>query len=166
MTDLHSEENITSKILAGNPAKKRMARILAVQAVYAHTSTNKTNDLNTLILGVIETYPKVFGEDEKFTKADEKFMITITKGVFTKHELVDEMISKYLAAEWKLSRLGLLVQSILRTAVFELLDYPDVERGIIINEYLEIAKLFNHDGEVGFINSVLDNIAKSLDQRI
>lgn len=166
MTDSHLEKNITSKILAGNPAKKRMGRILAIQAVYAHVSTNQSNDLNTLLLGVIDTYPQIFGESEKFTKADEKLMITLAKGVFKKQEAVDELISQFLASDWKISRIGRLVLSILRTATYELMDFPETDKAIVINEYLEIAKLFNHDGEVGFINGVLDKIAQALSQRI
>lgn len=159
-------ESTINKFLGSKTAKKRMARILAVQAVYAHSSNNLQGDLHKLILGVIETYPQVFGEAKDFSDADEKLMITLTKTVFEKKEFIDELISKFLAKDWKLSRLGLLVQSILRVACAELICDPDLDRSVIHNEYLEITKIFNHDGEAGFVNSVLDQVAKSLDNRI
>lgn len=159
-------ESTIDKFLGSKTAKKRMARILAVQAVYAHSSNNFEGDLNKLILGIIETYPTVFGDAEKFSSADEKLMITLTKTTFEKKEFIDELISTYLAKDWKLSRLGLLMQSILRVACAELLFDSELDRSVILNEYLEITKIFNHDGEAGFVNSVLDQVAKSLDKRI
>ena len=67
-------------------------------------------------------------------------------------------ISKYLDKDWRFERLGKLPQIILLLATYELYYFKEMKKGIIISEYMLIAKKFSHDGETGFFNSILDKV--------
>jgi len=54
-----------------------------------------------------------------------------------------------------------LVKAILLAAAYELRFRPDVPARVAINEYVEIAHDFFDQGEPGFVNSVLDRVART-----
>ena len=74
-------------------------------------------------------------------------------------ERLDGMIDGALDTGWSVARLEILMRSILRAGVFELLERPDVPAKVVINEYVEVAKAFFDRGEPGMVNAVLDNLA-------
>ena len=53
-------------------------------------------------------------------------------------------------------------RNLLRTAVAEMLGYPNTPAPIVINETLEIARRYAAPESVHFLNGVLDAIAKSV----
>ena len=157
MEEVKSTTNFVSKKFL----KKRAARVLAVQCIYAviiDTITGATVD--DKILGIIELYSNEL-EDSKLSEADNAFLINLVRKTFEHKEKLQENISQYLAKEWRFERLANVIQSILLAAACELLLDHETDKEVIINEYLEIAKIFSHAGEVGFLNQVLDQIAKA-----
>jgi len=91
---------------------------------------------------------------------DQRYAATIMMGATSHMVELEQKIQLYLTEDWRFLRLGKVIQAILLIAAYEIMFTKDLSPSIIINEYLEVAKLLNHEGEVGFINSVLDNIAK------
>ncbi len=155
-------KNITSSLTTLKPIhfskKRRLARVMAIQTIYSimiHPSDDL--NLNKAIYNIIKIYEK---RRITYNSGDEKYLIHLVKGCYEQMDILDKQIQKYLSVEWKLERIGKVVQTLLRVAAFELIHCVDTDGAVIINEYLEIAKYLNHDGEVGFINSVLDKIAK------
>ena len=69
---------------------------------------------------------------------------------------IDEYANKYLN-DWSLDRLGYTDQAIIRMGIFELL-YTKTPPIVVINEAVELAKLYSDDAVKGMINSVLDKI--------
>ena len=59
--------------------------------------------------------------------------------------------------KWTITRLGFTDQAILRLAIYELIytDTPDV---VVINEAIELAKLYSDDDVRKMINGTLDKI--------
>ncbi len=90
---------------------------------------------------------------------DNEFVKDIVYGVVTKKEELDNIANKYLN-KWTIDRLGNTDQSILRMSIYELLytDTPDI---VVINEAVELAKLYSDDDVKNMINGVLDKIYKS-----
>ena len=75
---------------------------------------------------------------------------------------IDELISSSLV-NYRLSRLSYVDRAIIRMATAELLN--GLAKTIVINEALEIVKLYSDEGEgksVAFVNKVLDTIAKKI----
>ena len=137
---------------------RSVARLAAVQALY---------QMETAGAGV-EAVVREFRdhrfdtdlEGEPLARADEVFFADLARGVVEAQREIDVAISQRLAAGWKLERLDATVRAILRCAAFELRFRKDVPREVVINEYLEIAKSFFGATEAGFINGVLDSIAR------
>jgi N utilization substance protein B len=138
---------------------RHAARVLAVQVFYWVDSQvpGEEEDLNKIILSALENYQSFIPGAKKI---EEKYFVDlIQRSVKDKGDVI-ELVAPHLAQDWKFERLGSAVRAILIVAITELLSNKDLDSAIIINEYLEIAKLLNHSNEVGFINSVLDKIAK------
>jgi N utilization substance protein B len=61
---------------------------------------------------------------------------------------------------WKLERLAHVDRAILRLGVYELRYREDVPQQVVINEAIELAKIFGTDQSSKFINGVLSHILK------
>lgn len=73
---------------------------------------------------------------------------------------IDELIAKYLQS-WKLNRLSKATISILRLSTYEIV-YEKLAPAVSINEAVELAKAYCEEKAPGFINGILNNIAKGI----
>ena len=80
-------------------------------------------------------------------------------------EEIDELIVKHLV-NWRLERMPTVDRNVMRLAVAEMLGFKGTPFPIIINEALEIARLYSAPESVSFLNGVLDAMAKDLIKRI
>ena len=65
---------------------------------------------------------------------------------------------------WALERVGLVERCVLEVGVTEILYFPDVPVAVAIHEAVEIARKFSTDESGGFVNGVLDRIARDAGQ--
>lgn len=93
--------------------------------------------------------------------ADETLFTAIVDGVDAHRDTLDGRIAQHLASGWSMARLDSTLRQVLRAAAFELLLHRDTPAPVIINEYVEVAHAFAERSEAGFVNSVLDALAKS-----
>jgi len=77
----------------------------------------------------------------------------------------DDVISR-LATNWDLERIAVIDRIILRLAMTEMKEAPDIPVRVVLNEAIELAKSFSTAESSSFINGVLDNFAKNSDQFI
>ena len=77
---------------------------------------------------------------------------------------LDEKISS-AAVGWSVSRLSKTSISIMRLCVYEMTHVDDVPKRVALNEAVELAKKFDDEKASGFINGVLNAIAKTLPDR-
>ena len=54
------------------------------------------------------------------------------------------------------------MKAIISLAIYELITYKNTPLQIIINEYVSIANQYLDSSNTGFINGILDNIAKNI----
>ena len=80
-------------------------------------------------------------------------------------EEIDELISKHLV-KWRIERMPGVDSNVLRLAAAEMLAFKSTPFPIVINEALEIARRYSAPESVGFLNGVLDAMAKELVKRI
>ena len=99
-------------------------------------------------------------EGARLAGADEAFFAELARGVVESQGGIDAAIRNHLAAGWKLGRIDATVRAILRCAAFELMRRDDIPREVVIDEYVEIAKSFFDGAEPGFVNGLLDAIAR------
>ena len=72
---------------------------------------------------------------------------------------IDLYIEKYIKG-WKINRLSKATITILRLSIYEMM-YAKLPPAISINEAVELAKQYCEDGAAGYVNGVLNNIAKT-----
>jgi len=85
-------------------------------------------------------------------------------GVIKYQDDIDGLVKSNLSKKWSLARLDLTLRAILRAACYEILRRPDVPALVIIDQYVTITGEFFDEKEPGFVNGILDNIAKSVRQ--
>jgi N utilization substance protein B len=75
---------------------------------------------------------------------------------------IDPLIVGALSADWPMERVELVIRMVLRAGVYELLARPDAPPAVIINEYVDVTHAFYGGNEPGFVNGVLDRIARAV----
>ena len=70
---------------------------------------------------------------------------------------IDELIRSQ-AANWRLERMPVVDRTVLRIAVYELLNETDVPQVVIVDEAIELAKRYGSEQSGAFVNGVLDGL--------
>lgn len=137
---------------------RAVARLAAVQALYQMEVSGA--GVETVIREFRDHRFEGDLEGQPLAEADEPFFADLARGVVGAQKAIDQAVVARLAAGWRLERIDATVRAILRCATFELTARPDVPHEVVINEYVEIAKSFFDGPEAGFVNGVLDAIAR------
>jgi transcription antitermination protein NusB len=88
----------------------------------------------------------------------DPFARALVEGVASDTARLDELITT--AAEgWTAERLAPLERNILRVAVHEMLDRPDIPVAVAINEAVDLAKRYCQAEAPGLVNGILGRIA-------
>lgn len=101
-------------------------------------------------------------EDATYADAEVDFFNDVVTGVHARRDEIDNALSKHLSKEWSLERLDKLLKQILRAGTYELMARKEIPVGSVINEYLDVAGAFYEKREKGFVNGVLDSVAKAV----
>ena len=96
----------------------------------------------------------------EYADAEVDFFDDIVKGADARGEELDALIAGKLAEGWSLARLDKPMKAILRAGAYELIARVDVPAASVISEYVDVAKAFYDARETGFVNGLLDAIAK------
>lgn len=134
------------------------ARLAAVQALYQHEMEG--TPLPRLIKEFHDHRLGATIEDATYHAAERDFFDDIVTGTAARREEIDDLISNRLAEGWSLERLDRPMRAILRAGAYELLARADVPVGSVISEYVDVAHAFYDQRESGFVNGLLDAIAK------
>ena len=137
---------------------RSVARLAAVQAMYQMEASG--TGVEAVVREFHDHRFETDLEGARLAAADEDFFGALTRGVVARQGDVDRAIRSHLAANWKLDRIDATARAILRCAVFELAVRPEAPAEVVMDEYIEIAKSFFSGAEPGFINGVMDAIAR------
>lgn len=105
---------------------------------------------------VKEMTPAALVDDQPV--ALDPFVADLVLGVGTHQVRIDELIARY-AVDWTIDRMPVVDRNLLRLAVYELLERPDVPLGAVISEAVELAKRYSTDHSGRFVNGVLASVA-------
>ena len=72
---------------------------------------------------------------------------------------LDAIIARH-SKRWKVPRLAAVDRNLLRLAITEFRNSLETPPAVVINEALEIAKVFSGEGSLEFLNGVLDSVLK------
>ncbi|HUD18346.1 MAG TPA: transcription antitermination factor NusB [Acidimicrobiales bacterium] len=90
--------------------------------------------------------------------APDPYTATLVRAVETRGPEIDALIGG-AAIGWDLERMAVVDRNVLRLAVAELLECPDVPTAVILNEAVELASAYSTDDSGRFVNGVLATLA-------
>ena len=131
---------------------RRRARVLALQALFEIDSVNHAPDL------VVAQRLK----DRPLPTDGEAFFRLLTEGVLDHLPELDKAIEG-IATDWPLEQMAIIDRNILRIAIYELIVHGQAPVKVVINEAVELAKLFGSDSSRRFVNGVLGTLVSNLD---
>ena len=90
----------------------------------------------------------------------QQYIRDLVQGVFSHGPELDDYISRY-AVGWSFARIPRMAAAIMRTAMYEVLYVPDVPNAAAINEAVEIAKRYETQEVVSFVNGILGSFVRA-----
>ncbi len=128
-------------------ATRHQVRNAVVSLLYAKEMGSEMNDFVSEYL-----------EEKRIRNDQRKFADKLFNGVCKNVNQIDSELDKYLN-EYKISQIGTVERAILRLGAYEIM-YEAIDKAIIINEAIELAKELAGESSPKFINGVLDRIGK------
>lgn len=153
------------------PVKRSVAREYAFKFIYKHLLSEFVREKNQIISETkafeeaLNTFDKSYYEEDvehpdniidSHTKIFAKELIL---GSLRHEEENSELIEKYLSTG-KLEKVDRMNLAVLLLGSYEILNDQKTSSSIFINEYINIAKKYCPNDSQGFINSILDKLAK------
>jgi len=144
--------------------RRRAARLGAIQALYQLELTGAPTEQ------VVEEFERHRLADlleplelaERPLAVDRAWFATVTRGTWRRASELDPLLAAMLSPGWTLDRLGYLLRACLRAGAFEIADRPEVPAEVAIQEYVALAHEFLTAEESGFVNAILDRLARRL----
>lgn len=128
-------------------SKRSWARRCAAQALYQWQLTGQEPT----------TIASQFLADQDLPKADPDYFQELVHRVPALAEAIDAAFEPLL--DRPLAQVDPVERAILRIGGYELMQRPDIAYRIVINEAVELAKLFGAEQGHRFVNGVLDKLA-------
>jgi N utilization substance protein B len=131
-------------------SKRSRARRFALQALYQWQLTGQD-------VGVVE---EQFLADEALAKADVGLFVDLLHGVPGRLRELDAALAPLL--DRPIGQIDPVERAVLRIGAFELSQHLDIPYRVVINEAVELAKVFGAEQGHRYVNGVLDKLAQRL----
>ncbi len=131
---------------------KRKARVLALQVMYAYDVRDDKD-----IASIFET----IAANTKIGKEAKKYAHELILRAVTDTNEIDSLLQKH-TANWDVKRMAVIDRNILRVAITELRLIEEVPYKVVIDEAVEIAKIYGTEESGKFVNGIIDAIYKEL----
>jgi len=125
--------------------KRREAREKAIQTLF---------QLDNIELSVDEAITYIMDEQEN------SFYEKLVRGTIENKEAIDQALIENLS-NWSLERLPKIERTVLRLAIFELRYSDEVPERVVMNEAIELCKVFGDEKSGRFVNGVLSKFAEN-----
>lgn len=135
-------------------ANRHMARESALETLYAWGSAEKDG-------GMIPDLIASRLQHEEREDQDENYLREMVYGVTDNVEALDEVIKTAVRGR-SLRSVAQIEINVIRISVWEMQNRLEIPYRVIINEALELTRDYAGEPPRGFINGVLDNLAKQL----
>ncbi|MGL4299874.1 MAG: transcription antitermination factor NusB [Candidatus Neomicrothrix subdominans] len=88
----------------------------------------------------------------------DEYTAEVLAGVEANQERLDQLLGER-TGDWPIHRLWAIDRAVLRLAVWELTERPDIPTAVVLNEAVELAKTYGTDDSGSFVNGVLATLA-------
>ncbi len=110
---------------------------------------------------VWETLERHFESDPdeviKMHRVVRVFARDLVRAVSRDMKIIDQLIA-HLSHHWKLHRINRVDRNILRMAIAEITNFPEIPTRVVLNEAVDIGKKYGAENSSAFINGILDRI--------
>lgn len=130
------------------PSARHKARRFAMQGLYQWQMTGTT----------VRDIESQFLEENDMKKVDMEYFRELMSGVVKQTDALDEAFVVH--ADRAVKEIDPVTLAILRIASFELKDRIDIPYRVVINEAIELAKIFGSEDSHRYVNGVLDKLAQ------
>ena len=142
---------------------RNTAREIAIHLSYELSFTSKQIDELLDERLTKEAFAALGEEDSLYQEVPNakqaEYIRRLVKGVNEHAAELDGYIEKY-AKGWKFSRIPMMAVAIMRIAMYEVMYRQDIPTGVAINEAVEIAKKYETEETVRFINGILGSFVR------
>lgn len=108
----------------------------------------------------IEDQIELFIKDEEIDDKEAiKFITDIIEGTSQNNNDIEEQIKQNIKQDWTISRISKIDLTLLKLGIYEMI-YAKVPYKVVINEVVELAKMYGDDSSKSFVNGVLASIVK------
>lgn len=143
---------------------RNVAREIAMHLSYELSFTDLTADELIDCRLSSDRFEELAPEYEVYGKlpgpTQQVYIRRLVKGIAEHGYELDQYIEKY-AKGWKFERIPLVAAAVMRLAMYEILYMPDIPNGVSINEAVEIAKKYETEDVVRFINGILGTFVRA-----
>lgn len=143
----------TASHTESTPRHRRQSRRVLLQAIYQWDMAGSTE----------KDMVQFFTDEGSLDKADKRYFNECLHGVLRGVKDLDRAFEPYL--DRTLAELNPVERSCLRAGCYELIEREDVPFRVIINEWVDLAKLFGAQDSYRYINAVLDAVARTARER-
>ena len=134
---------------------RRNAREAVLQALYAYEITKEKRD--KVLKDIINR--------QSYDNDMKNFITSLFNFSIDNKEWCEEQIKTRLN-NWEFDRVALLDRLLLILAISEIHFVDDVPPKVSISEAIEIAKQYSTEESSSFVNGVLDNIYKTMENKV
>ena len=152
-------------------SKRSLGREYAFKFIYKHLLNDFADEKNDIVNDSKALNDALNLFDVSFHEEDNEHpdnAVDIHTKMFAKELILgslrqevenSKLIEKYLTNN-KIQKVDRMNLAVLLLGTFEILNDKDTSAGVFINEYVNVAKKYCPNDSHGFINSILDKIAK------
>jgi len=130
--------------------KRRDGREAAMQYLFAHDLHSSISDAERVAFWTLHTADASVRQDAE----------SLVKEIVQRLPEIDEIITQHVQ-NFRMERLTGVDRNIMRLAVYEL-KFTEVPVPVVLDEAIEISKKYGTSESGGFVNGVLDRIARAL----
>ncbi len=92
---------------------------------------------------------------------DEKYVIRLFRKSVLDVERCNDLIDRN-TTNWEIERIALMDILVMKLAITELLEFPEIPVKVTLNEYIEIAKYYCTSKSSTFVNGILDKVVTEM----
>jgi len=138
-------------------APRQRSRQVALQTLYARDFADPEHVDGEV--GIREIFERV-AQNFDLPLGARDFALELFSGTTADLAKIDDLLAAN-AINWKISRMAMVDRNVLRLAVYEL-TRTDTPVSVILDEAIQLARRFGGESSPGFVNGVLDAVAKQI----
>ncbi len=111
-----------------------------------------------------QAYENLKGDFSNLSDDDKEFIYNEFKGTAENLNIIDSYITKNLK-KWTIDRIEKELLAIIRLATYEIIFDETIPTVVSINEAIELSKVYSDEKGRKFVNAILGNIVKDLNEK-